>query len=194
MVIDRYPSLPADRVLAAATGVYRRAFAEPPYGEGEEQVGEFVARVLRCADRPGFRLTLCRRDECVVGMALSVHARAGDWWRDRVADALGPAESIRWLEPVIREVIHVATDPGARRCGVGRMLTEDTLDDRDVASVVLSCHPNAPAARALYESCGFQTLLDDFRAAPGQPGFLLMARAVAGSLSGPGSNPGTRPA
>ena len=73
------------------------------------------------------------------------------------------------------------------------MLTEDTLGDPDVASVVLNCHPNAPAARALYENCGFQTILNNFRAAPGQQGFLLMARAVAGSMSGPGTNTGPRP-
>jgi hypothetical protein len=31
------------------------------------------------------------------------------------------------------------------------------VDDNEVANVVLSCHPAASAAQALYRSCGFRT-------------------------------------
>lgn len=176
MDVERQLAAPPPHMLEAAALVYGRAFAEAPYGEGPHQAGEFVDRVVRYADRPGFRLTLCREGALVIGLALSVHARAGDWWRDRVAEALGPEDAAQWLDPVVREVVHVAVDPTARRRGVGRLLTEDALDDGDVTAVVLSCHPDAQAAQRLYRACGFRTLSDDFRTAPGQLGYLLMAR------------------
>lgn len=181
--MERHHQVPPADVVGATTSVYGRAFAEPPYFEGAEHEAALVERLQRYAERPGFRLTLCRsgegEDAPVVGMALSVHARAGDWWRDRVAAALGPKAASAWLEHCIREVVHVAVDPGGRRQGVGRLLTEDALDDAEVANVVLSCHPDAAPAQALYRSCGFQTLSDDFRTGPEQPGFLLMARPPA---------------
>lgn len=186
MDVERIAVAPPHHTLEAAATVYGRAFAEAPYGEGPRQAGEFVERVLRYAARPGFRLTLCRDGLAVIGIALSVHARAGDWWRDRVAESLGPELAAQWLEPVAREVVHVAVDPAARRHGVGRLLTEDALDDTEATSVVLSCHPDAGAAQLLYRACGFQTLSEDFRTAPGQLGYLLMARAP-GAAAGRGT-------
>jgi ribosomal protein S18 acetylase RimI-like enzyme len=133
--------------------------------------------VHRYASRPGFRLTVSRCDDDeLTGLALSVRADRGDWWRDRCAEALGLDRAAEWLEPVIREVVHVAVAPDRQRQGAGRLLTEDAINEPEVASVVLSCHPGAEPAKGLYLSCGFQLLLEDFRTDPGKPGYWLMAR------------------
>lgn len=121
-------------------------------------------------------MTLCRADDAVVGLALSVHSFPGDWWRDRCADVLGPAVAAHWLEPPIREVVNVAVSPAHQRRGAGRVLKDDALDDTEATSVVLSCHPDAGPAQSLYLSSGFDVLAEDFRTAPGQVGYLLMAR------------------
>lgn len=176
MEAERHHQPPTPHLLNAAGDVYKQAFDQPPYTEGQDSAEGFYDRVARYGPRSGFRLTLCRSGTSVVGLALSAQAYTGDWWRDRCAEALGREGSARWLQPVIREIVHVAVSPQFQRRGAGRLLTEDSLDDPGVTSVVLSCHPNAQAAQALYLSCGFQLLTDDFRTAPGQMGYWLMAR------------------
>lgn len=178
MDIERYGQPPLPDVLVAAGTVYEQAFDQPPYTEGPDSADGFYDRVGRYAARSGFRLTLCRSrsDGDVVGLALSVHACPGDWWRDRCAEALGAERAAQWLAPVIREVVHVAVSPRFQRRGAGRLLTEDALRDPEAASVILSCHPAARAAQSLYLSCGFELLTDCFRTAPGQLGYWLMSR------------------
>lgn len=173
---ERYDLSVEPHLLLAAGAVYCGAFGQPPYTEGPDGVARFYERVARYTSRPGFRFTLCRADKAVVGLALSVHAFPGDWWRDRCADALGPADASRWLEPPIREVVNVAVSPAHQRQGVGRLLTDDALEDTEATSVVLSCHPDARPAQSLYLSRGFEVLAEDFRTAPGQVGYWLMAR------------------
>jgi ribosomal protein S18 acetylase RimI-like enzyme len=174
--IERHGREPDRDLLAAAGAVYSEAFDQPPYHEGLGSAEGFYDRVSKYAARAGFRLALCRSGPDVVGLALSVRALPGDWWRDRCAATLGPEGTARWLEPSIREVVHVAVSPQHQRRGAGRLLTEDALDDPDVASVLLSCHPEARPAQALYLACGFELLTTEFRTAPGQLGYWLMAR------------------
>lgn len=176
MRLERHARQPDRELLLAAGAVYTQAFDQPPYAEGRDSAEGFYDRVARYQSRAGFRLTLCRSGEEVIGLALSVRAYPGDWWRDRCADALGPLASSQWLEPAIREVVHVAVSPPRARQGAGRLLTQDSLDDPEVTSVVLSCHPSAEPAQALYRSCGFELLTPDFRTAPSQMGYWLMAR------------------
>jgi ribosomal protein S18 acetylase RimI-like enzyme len=174
--IERHGREPDRNLLAAAGAVYSEAFAQAPYHEGDGSAEGFYDRVGRYASRAGFRLALCRSGPDVVGLALSVRAFPGDWWRDHCAATLGPQGTTQWLEPSIREVVHVAVSPQHQRRSAGRLLTEDALDDRDVASVVLSCHPEARPAQSLYLACGFELLTTEFRTAPGQLGYWLMAR------------------
>jgi ribosomal protein S18 acetylase RimI-like enzyme len=178
--VERHEQPPPPDVLDAAASVYERAFAQPPYS-GADTAGDFLDRVARYAERPGFRLALSRSDGDVAAVALSVHAHPGDWWRDRCAATLGPDSAAEWLEPVIRELVHVAVAPERQRRALGRSLTEDTLDDAEAAAVVLSCHPGAEAAKRLYLSCGFEVLATDFRTAPDALGYWLMARRPLGA-------------
>ncbi len=141
MRIERHEEPVASDDLIAAGAVYAAAFDQHPYAEGPDSADGFYERVARYGSRSGFRLSLCRSAGDVIGLALSVHAYPGDWWRDRCAEALGAERSAQWLEPVIREVVHVAVSPLYQRQGVGRLLTEDSLADPEAASVVLSCSP-----------------------------------------------------
>lgn len=176
MHVERHDLPPAPELLELAGDVYTRAFDRPPYTEGPDSADGFYDRAARYAARPGFRLTLCRSEAGLVGLALSVHAYPGDWWRDRCAEALGPQRAAEWLAAPVREVVHVAVSPTSQRQGAGRLMTEDALDDPAVTSVVLSCHPEARPAQALYLSCGFHRLTEQFRTAPDQASSWLMAR------------------
>lgn len=173
--VERRPS--KDEV-AAATAVYAAAFREPPYCESADDVAALSERLETYAARGGFRLTLACVDERCVGMSLSVSAAEGDWWRDTAAVAVGP-DAARWFGGRIREVVHLAVAPDVQRRGIGAALVADLLDDGDAHAVVLSCRPDAEAAQQLYLSAGFEVLTKDFRTAPGQLGYWLLARGPA---------------
>jgi ribosomal protein S18 acetylase RimI-like enzyme len=176
MKLKRVASEPSRDDIAAATAPYAAAFSRPPYDETPAQIADLSERLLRYSSRDGFRLTLAMVGDSAVGMALSVRAQEGDWWRDRAAAAL-PVEVARaWMGGVIREIVHVAVAPNQQRRGVGRALIDDALDDPQVDAVVLSCRPDAEPAQQLYLNCGFERLTTDFTTAPGQMPYWLMAR------------------
>lgn len=162
--------------VAEVADVYFAAFSAPPYGESPATRADLQERVIRYSKRPGFRLTLVTSAGGTAGMAMSVHAREGDWWRDRAAAALPAARAQDWLEGVVREVVHVAVCPEKQRCGIGTALVEDALKDPGATAVVLGCRPDALPAQQLYLRRGFQVLTEEFTTAAGQMPYWLMAR------------------
>lgn len=139
-----------------------------------------MQRVKKYSQRPGFALDVATYEGLAVGFALSVVASPGDWWRDRVAEFLGPARATEWLGSACREIVHVAVAPEHQGHGHGKSLIDHLLGTASARTAVLSCHPDATAAQRLYLSAGFTVLGENFTTGPGQRGLWVMA-AVCGA-------------
>jgi GNAT superfamily N-acetyltransferase len=162
-------------ILEAASWVYVAAFAQPPYGEGEEQGAAFAERVERYArERDGFRFVVAVEDSKVMGVCLAVLAGPGDWWRDKAAAALERAVADRWLGGSCLEVVHVAVPPFAQRRGIGRLMHDVLIGGRPAPTGILACHPAAVPAQLFYQALGWTVLTRNFPA--GGEDFWLMAR------------------
>jgi ribosomal protein S18 acetylase RimI-like enzyme len=173
--VQTYTAGPPDPVLDGCVAVYRAAFGQPPYEEPSGEAEQLRDRVSRYTGRDGFRLPVAAGpDGRVAGFALAVTAHPGDWWRDKVATAVGGEAAQRWLGPSCLEIVHVAVVPGEQRRGIGRQLMTALLAPPRPGTGVLSCHPDATAAQNFYLAQGWQVITAGFRLQPGQPGYWLM--------------------
>jgi GNAT superfamily N-acetyltransferase len=154
MQANLFIGVPPEPALTAARTIYAAAFGQPPYNEGSEQADAFVTRVRRyAAERDGLRLVLV--DEAAV--ALAVLARPGDWWRDRAAEAVGPAQTARWIGDLCLEVVHLAVRPDRQGRGLGRLTHDLLLAGSPAPTALLTCSPQAKPAYNLYRSRGWTT-------------------------------------
>ena len=178
MDIQLYAAHPPPAVVDGSVAVYAAAFGQPPYRESAADAEMPRERIARYAGHAGFRLPvavdLAGR---IGGFALAVRAYPGDWWRDRVADAIGPELSARWLQPGVLEVVHLAVDPAVQRRGIGRDLLASLCDSFGASgpgTAVLSCDPAAVAAQHLYLSLGWHVITAELSYLPGMPPRWLM--------------------
>jgi GNAT superfamily N-acetyltransferase len=162
MTIQLHLAEPSAAVVDGCVAVYGAAFGQPPYAETAADAELLRERVTRYARRDGFRLATADQEGNVVAFALAVRAFPGDWWRDKVAEAIGPELAARWLQPGSLEVVHVAVDPARQRKGFGRALLAAVTQDLDpaVSTGILSCDRRAVAAQRLYLSEGWQLITD----------------------------------
>jgi GNAT superfamily N-acetyltransferase len=172
MTIRLHPTEPSAAVVDGCVAVYGAAFGQPPYAETAADAELLRERITRYAGRDGFRLATADQEGNVVAFALAVRAYPGDWWRDKVAEAIGPELAARWFQPGSLEVVHVAVDPARQRQGFGRALLRGVLQDLEPggrgesfprgssSTAVLSCDRKAIAAQRLYLSEGWQLITD----------------------------------
>jgi GNAT superfamily N-acetyltransferase len=173
--LTTYTAVPPDPVLDGCVAIYRAAFGQPPYEEPPGEAGQLRDRVSRYTSRDGFRLPVASGSGGQpAGFALGVTAHPGDWWRDKVAAAIGGAATQRWLGQSCLEIVHVAVVPGEQRRGIGQRLMAALLAPPRPATGVLSCHPRATAAQNFYLRQGWQVITAGFRLQPGQPGYWVM--------------------
>jgi ribosomal protein S18 acetylase RimI-like enzyme len=170
-------SAPPPELLAAAADAYLDVFSQPPYGETEPDREAFVDRVRRYAERDGFRLVLATDGDTVTGFALAVIAHSGDWYRDRVAEQLEPAEIAEWLGESCLELVHLGVRPAYARRGIGRRVHDATLADCAAPTAILTVDPAAEAARHLYARQGWLVLRESVTVGAGS-GAILMARRL----------------
>lgn len=175
MELTTYTAVPPGPVLDGCVAVYRAAFGQPPYEEPPGEADQLRDRVSRYTGRNGFRLPVATGSGGQpAGFALGVTAHPGDWWRDKVAAAIGGEATQRWLGRSCLEIVHVAVVPGEQRRGIGQRLMAALLAPPRPATGVLSCHPGATAAQNFYLAQGWQVITAGFRLQPGQPGYWLM--------------------
>ena len=137
MPIKRWSRSPRSSAVEACRSIYSAAFSQPPYCE-DPSCGElFVQRVKKYSQRPGFALDVATYEGLAVGFALSVVASPGDWWRDRVAEFLGPARATEWLGSACREIVHVAVAPEHQGHGHGKSLIDHLLGTASARTAVL---------------------------------------------------------
>jgi GNAT superfamily N-acetyltransferase len=132
-------------ILTAATGIYARAFAEPPYLGPPERATEFAEQIRRYErDRSGARFAWASADGVPVAMASGVIGVAGTWWRDRVHGLIADPS---WLGPACLEVVHVAVEPSFRRSGAGRLVLDLIVSGAPARTAVLGCDPSVRVLR-----------------------------------------------
>ena len=166
--------LPDAAAIDAAGDAYLATFSQPPYRETETDRAGFIDRVRRYSARPGFRLGLALDGGQVVGLGLAVIGRPGDWWRDQVASRIGTEDTARWLGSACLELVHLAVVPGRQGEGIGGRLHDRLIEGAAVPTAILSVHPAAEPARALYANRGWRPLRDPLPMGDGPPPALLV--------------------
>jgi ribosomal protein S18 acetylase RimI-like enzyme len=135
------------------------------YGAAMQRAGDLVAQrrdiMAGHVDRGGFVAAVATAGDTLVGFGYGYHGRAGEWWHDVVASALGGEAAHQWLSDAF-ELAELHVDPDYQGGGLGRQLLDSVLSSATGSTVVLSTHDRESAARSLYRSVGFVDLLRNF--------------------------------
>lgn len=137
-------------IVDELAALYARVFADPPYEEGPEQVGEFVTNYTRDATKPGFVVITARDNETLIGFAYGTGRRPGTWWGG--CDTPPPPDVKRDPSFAVYEWV---VDQRYRRCGIGRELMTRLLADRPEPWATLTVNPAADAHK-IYLSAGWR--------------------------------------
>lgn len=165
-------ALPADRTQIEIKLIDANAFAvhlNPAadiYGRAMGRTADLVAQrrdiMAGHVDRVGFTAAVAMRGADLIGFGYGYQGRAGDWWHDVVAAAVGRDQTSRWLSDAF-ELAELHVEPAHQGVGIGRDLLDALLAATTSRTVVLSTHDLETVARSLYRSVGFVDLLRDFR-------------------------------
>ena len=150
-------------LLEGILDVYRGAFGQPPYNEGDADTRAFAENFNHHIYRAGFRCLLAREvpGGRVVGFAYGCTSRAGQWWFDIVEAALLPDQAERWLSSAF-EMVELAVRPDSQGKGIGSRLHDRLLVGLPHATAVLSTMQVETRALQLYRRHGWVPLLENF--------------------------------
>jgi hypothetical protein len=175
--------LPA--LLDSILQVYARAFAAPPYNQGQGDVVSFEATIQRHIERGEFcGYWACGERNQLTGFAYGYAGGAGQWWYDIVAPALGPALAGEWLSDYF-EFVELAVDPVYQGQGIGGRLHDTLLACTRRPTAALTTAEAVTPALLLYRKRGWITLLHDFIF----PGDNLPRQIMAKKLIAPSPEP-----
>jgi len=161
--VEIEPLAPEDVGLWApdVARIYAAAFSGPPYGRGSDQVDAFRDALPVHVTRSGYHGFIARHGSTTVGFTYGYTTARNQWWNEQVRRALGN-RSERWLVDAL-EYVELAVDPARRRLGIGRRLHDRLLAVQPHPRAVLSTIDDVTAGRRLYESAGWQVLVNGFR-------------------------------
>lgn len=175
----------------AVVALYCRVWADPPFTptlppRRLPEPEEVAARLKRHAGYPGFRGLVAVQSYQVVGFTYGYTSLPGQFYHEKLAAFLGPAETDRWLSDCF-EYVELAVDPLARRRGLGRRLLTSLLEGLPHQTAVLTTQVANQPARSLYERDGWQVIRADFLPDPAGEPYVIMGaelplRAPASSL------------
>ena len=165
------------RELAADEVLERRDALAPIWPEASrDRIDEILPRH---SSRDGFRfLGAFDESERIAGFVYGYHGARGQWWHDRVANALGRRGTARWLRPGHFEFTELHVRPDVRRRGIGGTLHDAIFDLVDAPTAVLSTQTDNDPAIALYEGRGWEVIVPYLDFGSGRP-FLIMGRQLA---------------
>lgn len=161
-------------LVVTAAHIYGEAMHRPP--ELVVQRREIMQSHLH---RRGFRAVAARFDDELVGFGYGYRGRAGEWWHDIVAKALGREAAKEWLTDAF-ELAELHLLPEQHGHGIGRSMLTALLDVVTTHTVVLSTHDQDSPARSLYRSTGFEDLLTGFVFPGSSEVYAVMGRRQAG--------------
>jgi ribosomal protein S18 acetylase RimI-like enzyme len=133
------------------------------------------ARLPAHAGRAGFRFRgAFDGHDALVGFVYGYTGSPGQWWHDRVAAALHPADRRRWLEPEHFELTELAVGPEFQGRGIGSRLHDEVLDGLSHRRAVLSALADNEPVIGFYRRRGWQIVLEQLRFEAGRPAFTIM--------------------
>jgi ribosomal protein S18 acetylase RimI-like enzyme len=150
----------------------RRELAEIWPDASRARIDEILPRHVT---RDGFRFLGAFAEGRLAGFVYGYRGGRGQWWHDRVAAALGPDGTERWLPPAHLEFTELHVRPEFRRRGIGGSLHDALLDGIDAPTAVLSTQTDNEPAIALYLGRGWQVIVPYLDFGSGRP-FLIMGR------------------
>jgi 8-oxo-dGTP pyrophosphatase MutT (NUDIX family)/ribosomal protein S18 acetylase RimI-like enzyme len=147
----------------AIMGVYRAAFAAPPYAEGVAELSRFALSLTEHAQREGFRLVVAREvtSDQIVGFAYGYASKPGQWWHDTIAAHFTPEQRADWLGDSY-EFVELAVTPVMQGYGIGGRLHDALLRDLPQRTAVLSTYQGDTHAMRLYRGRGWVVLCENF--------------------------------
>ena len=162
--------------VPALLEVYEEAMRPPP-----EQLPGRALVMSTHARYPGFRSVVAFEANTPIGFAYAFHGAPGQWWHDMVTKALrsrGRQQHARRYLSDPWEIAEVHVRPEAQNRGIGRNMLHSLCRDREERTAVLSTRSGPSAARHLYHSCGFVTVLEEysFPGTPDPPFDIMVAR------------------
>lgn len=113
----------------------------------------------RHVTRDGFRFFGAFVEERLVGFVYGYRGAPGQWWHDRVAAALGPDGTQRWLARGHFEFTELHVRAEFRRRGIGGSLHDRVLEGIGAPTSVLSTQVDNEPALALYHGRGWQVIV-----------------------------------
>jgi ribosomal protein S18 acetylase RimI-like enzyme len=129
----------------------------------------------RHTERDGFRCVVATDEaERLVGLAYGYRGAPGEWWRDAVAEAMGPALAERWLAPGHFEVVELLVRPDVRRHGIAKRLHAAVLEGLAGTTAVLSTQIDNEPALALYRACGWDVVVPKLRFTAGGESYCVL--------------------
>jgi len=134
-------------------------------------------RLPRHVERDGFVFLVVREGPAIVGFGYGYTGAYGQWWTDRVALALTPAQRAEWLDPPHFEVVELHVRPSSQRRGIGSTLLAQLLSRQPHRRAVLTTQAGARAARSFYAKNGWTELAQvDF--GRGYPSYIALGRLL----------------
>lgn len=138
--------------------IYAEAFAEPPYGETEEDVAAAFLRFPVQTRKHAFRAALARTPQGEpVGMAYGWTLAPDAVWWDELTEPVSPAMRREDGHRTFG-LMELAVRAPWRGQGVARSLHTALLEGIGAERVLLNVHPEAKAASAAYRAWGYRKI------------------------------------
>ncbi|MBA3822847.1 MAG: hypothetical protein H0X24_02945 [Ktedonobacterales bacterium] len=136
---------------------WRDAFAEPP--SGPRAARELNDQLLRHGTLPGFTGCVARdtATERIQGMVYGFSNLPGQWWRDRVAQAMGPTRTQDLLDDSFC-LMELGIIRAARRQGIAEALVGAVLAQQPHPQALLSTQSDNRGALAFYLATGWHVV------------------------------------
>lgn len=178
LTVDRCGT--ADHHQAQVQSLYAAVYAEPPYGEGPDEVADFMKSWPRRRAQPGLRLVLAWHNDEAIGFAFGHDLDAKTRWWDGLQ---APAPNDLTSEHPGRTfaIIELGVLQPYRRHGVGHELHTHLIAGLPNERITLLVRPEAVAAQSAYQAWGYQRVgkLQPFDNAPIYDAMILPLRNTA---------------